>query len=190
MLDDAMDPFNNSFNSLRNLLGSFHTQIELADMIHFHQLRSGFNYSAVLAIRPDTAMFKDVDIAEHLSEIASERMKIWVPNFQHWFGGVNDRAAYGSPEAMLSYLRRGLHYRDSGYVGIGETHLRQYLSEQHIAVAPSGMRFVRVRAGGSLPIAERKVKKHKFQVIFNLPHDDPDLHQCVDFKRHKFKRSC
>lgn len=67
-------------------------------MIEEHSQQSGVKYDAILAIRPDTAQFKNkTDLPFHMDEIASLEgvNSIWVPDFQHW-EGFNDRAAFGS----------------------------------------------------------------------------------------------
>ncbi len=62
------------------------------------------SYTGILALRPDTAVIRDIDIGSHIgrmsrqdssSSSSSGRPTIWIPSFSSW-EGLNDRAAYGS----------------------------------------------------------------------------------------------
>jgi hypothetical protein len=45
---------------------------------------------------------------------------IWIPDFQHW-GGYNDRAAYGSPRVMSSYM---IHFQHAHFWSMGRGGVR------------------------------------------------------------------
>ena len=182
------DFFNDSFSSMKNLMTSYHTQIQLDKMIADHQLRTGIAYDAYVALRPDTAMVKDLDIAEHLSAIKQGGRLVFIPDFQHWFGGLNDRAAFGTPDGMSLYLRRGQQFRDSNFHGSGEMFLPVYGRQHNITFMMSKLKFIRVRQDGSMPRTETFIQD--ITKFFKLPLGDPDMHSCVDYKRKMFNPSC
>jgi hypothetical protein len=169
-----LDMFHDNLQSVKNLLGAFHSLRTAHSMITRYAKSSNINYTAVIVLRPDTAMLSDIDIAQYLPQIVEEESQsargarvnqsIWVPDFQHW-SGCNDRAAYGSPRVMSSYMLRGTAFRDrtgagnSSFSRNGEVYLQLYLHEHEIIVRPSALRVVRVRVDGSVPLLDTLQKE-------------------------------
>lgn len=173
------DQWGDNYHSVGNVMVAYHTQVQVQEMIEAHMVSRNFSYTAIMAIRPDTAMVKDTDIAEHMPQIQRGGRVLWVPDFQHW-RGYNDRAAYGTVEAMRLYLRRGLQFRDSKYGGNGETFIKQYAERMDITVNMSKMRVLRVRSDGNIayPDALRPTQKY-----MSLRQNDPDLLRCIDYEK-------
>ena len=110
------DPWNDGFVCLRNVLCSYYSQMKLSEMISSHARSGGLNYDAVLILRPDTAVISDIDLPRHLPWIAqnpSARV-LWIPDF-HSYLGYNDRAVFGSPENVHTYLSRGSFYLNASF---------------------------------------------------------------------------
>lgn len=140
------DQFNDRFESVKNALCSYYTQSELGVMITTQEKSTGIRYDAILALRPDTAMVRDIDLPENLAAIRENNHTLWVPNFQHWGGGYNDRLAYGSPQAMSVYLERGQLFRNAeGSFPIAEKLVRHTVEARNITVKFSTARVLRVR---------------------------------------------
>ena len=71
--DTSYDVFKDGYESVRNMLCSYHTQVLSIDMIHQYMELQNINYDAIIAIRPDTAMINDIDIPLHLENIKQRR---------------------------------------------------------------------------------------------------------------------
>lgn len=63
---------------------------------------NGKEYDAVVVLRPDVAYLMDIDITKR---VLLPPNKIFVPNWGRYHG-VNDRFAYGAPDAMRVYMNR------------------------------------------------------------------------------------
>lgn len=149
-----LDIFEDGFESVKNVLCAYHSQKILIKMIQTHQLINKLKYDAVLVLRLDTAVVRDIDLPEHLKTIQQEPHSIWIPDFQH-FGGYNDRAAFGSVNAMSIYLKRGGLFRDSANNSdVSEPLVKSVLVQHNVTVHWSTMRVMRVRQQGV--VAEAK----------------------------------
>jgi hypothetical protein len=161
-----VDMFHDNLQSVKNLLGAFHSLHSAHSLIKRYSLAENITYDAVIVLRPDTAVLCEVDIAQHLPQMIAEEQErragneavnqsIWIPDFGH-ATGHNDRAAYGSPSVMSLYMTRGAAFRDhAGVYNVsyinGETFLKFYLGYHKITVQPSALRLVRVRVDSSVP---------------------------------------
>jgi hypothetical protein len=165
---------------LKHYLCSFDSQYRLAAMIRAHALLNEFTYDAVLMIRPDVAFIRDIDLPDKFTQIQQKKSTLWVPDFQH-FGGLNDRAAFGSQEAMLKYLERGDTFMNNNTYGaaVAELFLQQFIESEGMLHELSSMRFLRVRPmeymGTDLGIIDGFDIKPKF---LNVQQNDPDLLRC------------
>lgn len=160
------DPWSDGMNSVRNVLGAYHSSRTLEHLIKRYSTIHNITYNAVIVLRPDTAVVNDIEIVDHIAEIVNEDANfvaavgnsssssssypqpIWIPDFHNWMG-YNDRAAYGSMRVMSLYLTRGALFRD--YIGVGrksfgEAYLKHYLDHFHVVRRLSPLRVVRVRA--------------------------------------------
>lgn len=140
-----LDEFEDEFDSIKNVLCAYHTQRELLSLIRTHEHSQGFKYDALLVLRPDTAMVRDIDLTENLPVIRQDNRSIWLPDFQHW-AGYNDRLAYGSLPAMSVYLHRGQLFRDApGIFPVAERLVKYALARNNITVQFTTARVLRVR---------------------------------------------
>lgn len=172
-VDPAQDFFHDGFSSVKNALCAYHTQHILDGMIKAHETVHNFKYDVVIALRPDTAMMRPIDLAANLKRVRAENNTIWLPNFQHW-EGLNDRAAYGSREVMSIYLNRGLAFRDGKYESprvVSEPLVRRMVDDHGIKVELSTMRVLRVRQNGFV------AEKYKHQ---GMEVSESEYYQCVD----------
>lgn len=146
---EYLDNFKDEMGSVKNALCAYHTLKVLDKMIQAHQLIHKFKYDAVLVLRPDSAVVRDIDLPQHLKTIQQEPHSIWIPNYQHYGGGYNDCAAFGSVEAISIYLNRGAAFRDSPVdFDVSEKLVRKVLEMHNVTVHWSTMRVMRVRQHG------------------------------------------
>ena len=151
--------------SIKNLLCAFHSMHILVEMIVSHQLINKFRYDAMLILRPDTAIVRDIDLPQHMKKIKNKPRAIWIPNFQH-YRGLNDRAAFGSVETMMIYLKRGQAFRDApGQFPLSERLVKYTLELNNITVYNSTMRMMRVRQDGT--VAENKERMRISEMEWN-----------------------
>jgi hypothetical protein len=150
-------------NTIRNIFCSLHTQKVLDNSIRAYSRNHAIKYDAVLALRPDVAVVRDIDLAEILvSETFSDK-HIYIPDFAH-FLGVNDRSAYGSPRVMSAYFNREKAFKISlstnkvQAIYNTETFLKKYLKNNRIPVRKSKIRLMRVRADGQVPFHDTTTK--------------------------------
>lgn len=153
----------------KNMLCSLETQKVLDKMIRSHASRYGINYDAVLSLRPDTAVVRDVDLAELIASKKFSSKYIYLPDFAQ-FKGVNDRAAFGSPRVMSIYFNRKsafmtcLSTNTNKQLRNTETFLKHYLAENHVPDRKSTLRVIRVRADGSVPLHDTILKLKYMQM--------------------------
>ena len=149
-----LDHFHDKLRSIQNMLCAFHSMNILAGMVEARQAVHNISYDAMLILRPDTAMVRDIDLPQYMKKIKNEPKAIWIPNFQHYHG-LNDRAAFGSIETMMIYLKRGQAYREApGLFPVSEILVNHTLVLHNITVYNSTMRVMRVRQDGT--VAENK----------------------------------
>jgi hypothetical protein len=107
-------------------------------------------YKFVVYLRPDTLFLSPLDLARNAPALSAKTLA--TPDW-HQYGGLNDRLAYGVPEAMASYGVRGdslQRFVDSGEMPHAERFLKHYLKSQGIATVGSRTKFQRVRADGHI----------------------------------------
>lgn len=165
----------------KNYLCAFETQSRMARIIKSHSKIHGFEYDAIMMIRPDVAFIRDTDLPSYIEIVASSPNTIWIPDFQP-FGGLNDRAAFGNHKVMLQYLERGDIFMSNASYGvmIAEQYLKTFLDNLKIEVKPSSMRFLRIRPmednGTDVGIVDGFDVNPKH---LNVAKNDPDLLRCV-----------
>lgn len=199
--NNVTDFYNDGLSSIRNLLGAFQSMRTANSMIAAHSELNNITYDAVVVLRPDTAVVRDIDIAAYLPEIIQEDRKwrageqnyvqpLWIPDFQHWKGGYNDRGAFGSVEVISRYLTRGISFRDFSddvkpfFFGDklnGEVYLKHYMHIHNLVFRPSALRVVRVRADGTVAYADTVMS------IMNMSSATyaPFVANCLVYERHK-----
>jgi hypothetical protein len=155
------DPYNEKppHQTIRNVikqLYSLHRVTELWGEIIDQHIQ---DYRAVLYLRPDVWYFNDLNVTHlqiamgaALSDSASPSSDfIYIPNFHFW-GGVNDRFAFGPPHVMKVYGSRLIGA--ANYSQIKPVHPEKYLSDllhsHHIVTRATNIQFERVRANGVL----------------------------------------
>lgn len=166
---------------LKSYLSSFHAQKWLAEMISAHSVLRKFEYDAVLVIRPDLMLIRDIDLAVQLPNIKANRNRIWIPDFD-MDNGLNDRAAFGSQRAMLKYLERGDAFMSNISYGIvvSDQYLSDFVAQSNLIVQSSSMRFVRVRPLNVNGTTEGIVDDHDSNAtVLNIAADDSDLLRCT-----------
>ena len=80
------DTWWDDYVSVKNMLCAFYTQFSLSEMIDTHAQLHSISYDAIVALRPDTGVIKDIDLLENMELIKQNPNAIWVPAFQPWFG--------------------------------------------------------------------------------------------------------
>lgn len=112
----AHDAWRDGFVCLKNVLCSYYSQAKLSDMIRAHAQTHGIRYDAILALRPDTAVMSDIDLPIYLPQMRASpgAKELWIPDF-HSYLGYNDRAAFGSADAVHTYLQRGAFYMNASF---------------------------------------------------------------------------
>lgn len=167
---------------LKNYFCSFDSQSRLAAMIETHAKLNHFTYDAVLMIRPDVAFIRDIDLPAQLAVVKLNPNTIWIPDFQHFSDGKNDRAAFGGQAAMIKYLIRGEDFMNNNTyrLTIAEKFLGDYMHNVGLKWEKSTMRFIRVRPmeddGKQLGIIDGFDINPKWMA---LPRNDPDLRRCA-----------
>jgi len=150
--------------TVKNIFCSFHTQKILDKSIKAYSKAHKVSYDAVVALRPDAAVIRDIGLAELLSTQKFSSGHIYIPNFAH-FQGINDRAAYGSPDVMSVYFNRDEAFKISlatstlKWVVNTETFLKHYLQDRRVPVKMTDMRVMRVRVDGQIPKNDYDKKK-------------------------------
>eukprot|EP00600_Ochromonadales_sp_CCMP1393_P008518 CAMPEP_0174959516 /NCGR_PEP_ID=MMETSP0004_2-20121128/3219_1 /TAXON_ID=420556 /ORGANISM="Ochromonas sp., Strain CCMP1393" /LENGTH=274 /DNA_ID=CAMNT_0016207841 /DNA_START=246 /DNA_END=1070 /DNA_ORIENTATION=+ len=165
------DVWDDNYVSVKNILGSYFTQADLAKMITLHAKLHKIKYDAILAIRPDTAVMRDIDLPTKMLDIQQHPNYLWVPDFHHWYG-YNDRAAFGSLNVMISYLNRGRYFRDTPFTNTGENLLKVLEEKDWWKIQMSTMRVLRTRQNGCVSYRDYPKK-------INIALDDPDFKRCV-----------
>jgi hypothetical protein len=110
----------------------------------------GGRFVGAIYLRPDVLFFDNIDMALFQHTIAKTN-RIAVPTwFLYWNTGFNDRMAFGSVEAMLTYGTRGkyIHAYSQTKKPHAEGYLRDYLCSKNFEVHFTRTRFARVRLHG------------------------------------------
>lgn len=148
------DLYRDSYESLKNLLGAFHTLSRLSGVVEHHSKKRNITYDGIVVLRPDTAMVGAyIDLPAVIGKIQSKELRgVWTPDYME-MGGYNDRFAYGSFEDMLTYMHRGDHFRDTVLpvtITNSEMFLKHYLELHKIPHHTTSAKVVRVRANGRI----------------------------------------
>jgi hypothetical protein len=152
-----LDEFKDKMESIKNLLCAFHSMNTLLQMIYAHQRVHKFKYDAILVLRPDTAVLRDIDLPKYMNTIKKRPNATWIPGFQA-YKGYNDRAAFGSLAAIAVYLERGIAFRDApGVYPAAERLVKHELARHNITVYPSSIRVARVRQHGFVHEERKKM---------------------------------
>lgn len=125
-------------------------------ILTLHSLEMGFDilqdagsgpYDCVVASRADVRFLRPLPMPENLAP-----WEIHLPSFHCW-GGVNDRFAFGSHEAMDVYARRSAFF-DGWMLNPGQENpewiLKQWLSRNRLPVKFIDFPFQRVRGNGDV----------------------------------------
>lgn len=88
--------------SYANIMRSRYSMWRSARLVLVHEMKRRFKYSHIVVARPDTAITAPL----HWQPFESTGHPEWlrVPNFAHNYG-LNDRFAYGTRAAMLTFMR-------------------------------------------------------------------------------------
>lgn len=141
------DPWGDQWSSMKNLLRQLHSLYRVTELWN----NADKKYQVVFYVRPDLLMFSTLDISNVLS-LANESSKVlFTPQF-HQYGGLNDRFAYGTPEAMKWYGNRYLaaHEYAKNNSLHSETFLKYIMSVDNVKLNYTNIKFGRVRANGVL----------------------------------------
>jgi hypothetical protein len=136
------DPWDNDFLSLRNSLRALYSQMVATLLV----AASGKHYNAVVLLRPDVLFLNDLN-ATLLTHVQANTA--YLPDFGQ-YGGLNDRFAFGTPDAMYIYGTRYMHalqYSTSHQLH-SESYVRDYLQYSKLSAVEVPIRFLRFRATG------------------------------------------
>ena len=117
-------------------------------------------YDLVVYLRPDTRFLNDLDLPQNAPLLRGNAKAIATPSSLNEFGWLDDKLAYGSPEAMAVYGERGNHvmaYVAKGSKPHAETYLTQYLLEQGIVNVKSQTVFQRVLNDGTIKPGDERL---------------------------------
>jgi len=147
------DPWRDGYASMRNHVRALYSQGRALELIP-----DPLSFDAILSARPDVLYSTPFDPA--WIQRRRRRPTILIPEFGAW-GGLNDRFAVGSPEAMVKYMLRGHDYKVLHLTSqpgthkklTGEKYLAKWVKQQRMKVRRIPWTFARIRANGM--IAER-----------------------------------
>ena len=136
--------------TLKNLVLTAHS----AERVFDRYAASGFAADLVVVSRADLGFLKRLEVPDPLAE-----WSVYVPSFHGW-GGVNDRFAFGKPQAMEIYSRRSA-FLEGWLLNPGRRNpewvLMRWLKWHRVAVHGIGFPFRRVRADGSIFPLDREI---------------------------------
>lgn len=137
--------------AIRNAMLALHS----LEMV-FDEFLAGTRSQADLVVvsRADLRFLGPLSIPEEIPE-----WSVFLPLFHAW-GGVNDRFAFGRPEAMEVYSRRSAFF-DGGLLNPGKQNpewvLMKWLKRNNLRIIPTDTVFQRVRADGSVCPLDREL---------------------------------
>jgi hypothetical protein len=130
--------------AIRNVILTLHSLEMGFDLLN--ELGTG-SYDCVVASRADVRFLKDLPFPAELKPWA-----IHLPSFHGW-GGVNDRFAFGSRQAMEVYARRSSFF-DGWMLNPGKENpewiLKKWLSRNRLEVKFIDFPFQRIRGNGEV----------------------------------------
>jgi hypothetical protein len=111
-------------DDLRSLYRTRVSLYKVASIVSAYEAQRGFNYTILVAARPDTEFASKVPIS------MPPRGTVFVPSFAHgtWATGVNDRFAYGERDTMFATYTSQLDVADSNAAADVVFHLLAYVS--------------------------------------------------------------
>ena len=156
-----------SYYDVPTLLNVYRSRFSLnqaAKLVIAHQESQGFEYTHVVAVRPDTAVLSPLDWRPLPSGVTTLNFEHGGAAFvethasgstrQLLIGGVSDRFAYGDARSMLTaYMTQypeQLQSLDGVQMTTSETLLCEHLVRHNVTVALTPLCVVRVRATGEL----------------------------------------
>lgn len=151
------DAWNNSYSSLRNLLRQYYSLEQVTTLVET-TVAAGHaaKYDLIMYVRPDVFFLNKLDTKGLVEAAASEggegKPTVYIPDFSP-AGGVNDRFAFGKPDAVMKYWgRRGRFAREycKSFPLHSEKFLAYVLSTNDVAIKYTNIVFGRVRANGKL----------------------------------------
>jgi hypothetical protein len=136
------DPWRNGGTSMRFYLRQLFSLRAVTEL--WERRATEFDY--VLYLRPDLRFYTPLVLEKSLPPATIAISDI------HWYGGYNDRFAYGRPQAMIKYGRR-LDYVPTFLATQrqplhAERYLRHYCTKQGLACRPLRYYFTMIRANG------------------------------------------
>ena len=142
-------------DELRSLYRTRVSLYKAATIVAAYEVQRGFNYTILVAARPDTEFASAVPIS------MPPRGTVFVPSFAHgtWATGVNDRFAYGDRNTMFATYTSQLDVAESFNNGAarapaplrlfdGEQMLCSHLRARSVVVASSNFCLVRTNEAG------------------------------------------
>jgi len=145
--------------TLKNWLRAMYSLKMVAEMAIAHEEKGSFQYRLVAAVRPDTAFLTELPRQQLDFLFQAREAHVLVPDFHH-YGGVNDRFALGTRNAMffahmdrLARLKKMLISRAQGLgtYSNSEGLLCRQLLANRIRVLLANLCVVRVRTNGDCP---------------------------------------
>jgi hypothetical protein len=163
-----------------NILRARHSLSLSWDLMAQHALETGAVYDAVIALRADVAYLADIDIERRAKMEGLLPQNIFVPPWGS-YGGVNDRFAFGHPDAMRTYMNRQEPCDDAALGLNGTYNSEQYLKAYlqvggptPLEVFHTNMLLVRLRISGDIaandtPQMNRSCREQKSPWACDLP---------------------
>ena len=145
------DPWKNKYLSFHNYIKQLYSLYCVTGLWENNK----FDYDAAIYIRPDVIVTKPLNINNILEY---KQNTIYIPNHHH-YGGYNDRFAYGSINAMLTYGKRyekGLQYSNKNKFH-AEKFLRYLLDENNMNVVLDNMIVCRLRSNNKIAVKDLKL---------------------------------
>ena len=142
------DSWDDNFQSLNNLIHQLNSLHKVTELV----MSSGFDYDAVLFLRPDLFYHQEFPVSLLAKATTCDDAVAWVPAWQ-WFGGLNDRFSVCSKGAVDAYGKRIESIfgcmRSQGSLH-AESLLKFRLNEKNVRVKPMFVDASRVRIDGRM----------------------------------------
>ena len=145
------DPWDNNYLSFHNYIKQLYSLYCVTGLWENNKL----DYDAAIYIRPDVIVTKPLNITNIL---VCKQNTIYIPNHHH-SGGYNDRFAYGSIDAMITYGNRyknGIKYSKKK-IFHAETFLKYILDKNKYNVIFDDMIVCRLRSNNKISSQDLKL---------------------------------
>ncbi|WP_370293006.1 hypothetical protein [Thalassolituus sp.] len=142
------DSWGDNFQSLNNLIHQLNSLHKVTERV----MSSGFEYDAVLFLRPDLFYHQGFPVSLLTKATTCDDAVAWVPAWQ-WFGGLNDRFSICSKSAVTAYGKRiesVFDYVQSHHSLHAESLLKFRLECEKVQVRPIFINASRVRIDGEM----------------------------------------